>query len=65
MEDGVINPNTVHKNNGGTEDKNVAKIINEDCDYDEIDIIRCSPYYVSSSLPSKLKPKNGLLVCSV
>ena len=60
MADDVINPDTVLKNHGGAEDKNFAKIINEDRDDDEIDIIRCSPYYVSSSLPSELKPKNGL-----
>ena len=60
MADDVINPDTVLKNHGGAEDKIFAKIINEDRDDDEIDIIRCSPYYVSSSLPSELKPKNGL-----
>ena len=52
MEDDVINPDAVLKNHGGAEDKNFAKTINEDRDDDEIDIIRCSPYYVSGSLPS-------------
>ena len=49
MADDVINPDTVLKNHGGAEDKNFVKIINEDRDDDGIDIIRCSPYYVSSS----------------
>ena len=59
MENDKISPDTVLKNHGGAEDKNVAKIINEDRDDEEIDIIQCSPYYVPSNLPLGLKPKDG------
>ena len=49
-----ISPHTVLKNHGGAENKDFAQIINKDQDQDEIDIIRCSPYYLPSSLPSEL-----------
>ena len=49
-----ISPHIVLKNHGGAENKDFAQIINEDQDQDEIYIIRCSPYYLPSSLPSEL-----------
>ena len=49
-----ISPHIVLKNHGGAENKDFAQFINEDQDEDEIDIIRCSPYYLPSSLPSEL-----------
>ena len=49
-----ISPHIVLKDHGGTENKYFAQIINEDQDQDEIDIIRCSPYYLPSSSPSEL-----------
>ena len=49
-----ISPHVVLKNHGGAENKDFAQIINEDQDQDETNIIRCSPYYLPSSLPSEL-----------
>ena len=61
MDNKKISPHTVLKNHGGTEDKDFAKMINEDRDQDEVDIIRFSPYYLPSCLPSDLISKEKFL----
>ena len=59
MDNKEISPHTVLVNHGGAEDKNFANIINEDQDEDEVNIIRHSPYYVPSNLPSELMNKDN------
>ena len=54
MDNKEISPHTVLKNHGGAEDKDFAKMINEDRDQDEVDIIRFSRYYLPSCLPPDL-----------
>ena len=59
MDNKEISPHTVLVNHGGAEDKNFANIINEDQDEDEVNVIRHSPYYVPSNLPSELMNKDN------
>ena len=54
MENIEISPKTVLNNHGGAEDNDFPQIINKDRDQDEVDIIRSSPYYMPSSLPTEL-----------
>ena len=59
MDNKEISPDTVLKNHGGANGKNFAEIINEGQDEDEVNIIRHSPYYVPSNLPSDLANKDN------
>ena len=54
MADNAVSPEDVLKQHGGISGKNFAKIINEGSDDDEIDLIRHSPYYLPSCLPTRL-----------
>ena len=59
MENHAINPDIVLRNHGGVADKNFAKIINEEIDADEVDLICHSPYYTSSHLPPNIAHKGN------
>ena len=63
MDNKEISPDTVFNNHGGANGINFAEIINEGQDEDEVNIIRHSPYYVPSNLPSDLANKDNS--CSV
>ena len=66
MDKKEISPDTVLKNHGGANGTNFADIINEGQDEDEVNILRHSPYYVPSNLPSDLANKdNSFSVFSV
>ena len=54
MAGNAVDPEAVLMQHGGITDKNLAKIINEGSDDDEIELISHSPYYLPSCLPNHL-----------
>ena len=55
----AINPDIVVRNHGGVADKVFAKIINEEIDADEVDLICHSPSYTPSHLPPIIAHKGN------